>query len=98
MINVSDYIKIILNKKKMSNVELTKRINDIESKLGNKRTTPQNITNYLNGYNTITRKWLVKVEYALGLPLGTLLNMVLEPTSREAKNELDELIKKVRGN
>ena len=97
MINVSDYIKIILKKQNLSNGDLTKRINDIVSKLGNKRTSPQNITNYLNGYNTITKKWLVKVEYALDLPLGTLLNMVIEPSSRESKKEIDELIKKVRG-
>lgn len=97
MINVSDYIKIVLKKKKMSNIELTKKINEIETKLGNKRTSPQNITNYLNGFNTITKKWLIKVEYALDLPLGTLLNMVLEPTSRESKKEIEDLIKKVRG-
>ena len=97
MINVSDYIKIVLKKKKMSNIELTKKINEIETKLGNKRTSPQNITNYLNGFNTITKKWLVKVECALDLPLGTLLNMVIEPSSRESKKEIDELITKVRG-
>lgn len=98
MISVSDYIKIILKKKKISNVELCKRINEIEKRISDKRTSPQNITNYLNGYNTITKKWLVKVEYALDLPLGTLLNMVLEPNSRDSKNDIDNLIKKVRGN
>ena len=46
MINVSDYIKIILKKKNLSNVDLTKRINDIESKLGDKRTSAA----FFNGF------------------------------------------------
>lgn len=97
MINVADYIKIILKKQNISNVELCARLNDIEKKLGDKRTSPQNITNYLNGYHTITKKWLVKVEVALSLPLGTLLNMVNSPSSENSKKEIDLLIKKVRG-
>ena len=94
MIDVSDYIKLILKKRKISNRELCRRINEIEKRLGDKRTSPQNITNYLNGSHTITQKWLVKVECALDLPIGTLINKVKSPVGKES---IKELIKKVRG-
>ena len=93
--NVSDYIKFILKKKKWTNVRLCQELNKIESKLGDSKTSPQNITNYLNGYHDMRPKWLVKVEKALDLQQGTLVNMVMPPSSREAQKELKELIKKV---
>ena len=95
MMNVSDYIKFILKKKKWTNVRLCQELNKIESKLGDSKTSPQNITNYLNGYHDMRPKWLVKVEKALDLQQGTLVNMVMPPSSREAQKELKELIKKV---
>ena len=97
MIDVSDYIKLIIKKRKISNRELCRRINEIEKRLGDKRTSPQNITNYLNGSHTITQKWLVKVECALDLPIGTLISKVKSPVGSVSKKEIIELIKKVRG-
>lgn len=97
MIKVSEYIELILKKKKWSKSHLCKEMNKIEAKLGENRTSPQNITNYLNGYHEIRPKWLVKVEFALQLPFGTLVNLVPPPISKEAKKELSEFIKKVRG-
>ena len=95
MLNVTDYIKILLKKKKWTRARLCQEINKIEEKLGERRTTQQNITNYLNGYHNIRPKWLVKVEKALSLPMGTLVNMVEPPATKEAKKELKELMKKV---
>ncbi len=95
MINVSDYIKLILKKKNWTNIKLCEEINKIEEKLGDSRTTRQNITNYLNGNHDMRPKWLVKVERALELPQGTLVKMVAPPNSKEGKSELKELIKKV---
>ena len=95
MINVSDYIKLILKKKNWTNVRLCQEINKIEEKLGDTRTTRQNITNYLNGYHYIRPKWLVKVEKALNLPQNTLISMVEPPATKESKKELKELQKKV---
>lgn len=97
MIDVRDYIKILLKKKNITKRELCNRINQLESKIGESRTSPQNITNYLNGSHNITQKWLVKVECALELPIYFLLDMVSPPTSNKAKKEIDDLIKKVRG-
>ena len=95
LLTVTDYIKLILKKKKWTNVRLCQELNKIESKLGDSKTSPQNITNYLNGYHDMRPKWLVKVEKALDLQQGTLVNMVMPPSSREAQKELKELIKKV---
>ena len=97
MITVSDYIKLLLKKKKWTNVRLCEEINKIEKKIGDSRTTKQNITNYLNGYWEFRPKVLVKYEVALGLEYGTLINMVAPPSSRESKKELKELVEKVRG-
>ena len=95
MISVNEYIKIILQKKKWTNIRLCQELNKIEEKIGDTRTTKQNITNYLNGYHDIRPKWLVKVEKALNLQQGTLVNMVIPPSSKEAQKELKELLKKV---
>ena len=96
MINVTDYIKMILRKKKWTRARLVKEINKIEEQLGDIRTTKQNVTNYLNGWHDMRPKWLVKVEKALNLPSGTLVNMVSPPATKEAKKELKEIIQKVR--
>ena len=95
MISVAEYIKIVLKKKNWTNRKLCQRLNEIEQKLGDRRTTPQNITNYLNGSNDIGIKWAVKVEKALELPKGILVSMVMPPITKEAKKELKELIEKV---
>lgn len=96
MLSVSDYIKLILQKKKWTNVRLCQELNKIEEKLGDSRTSPQNITNYFKGEWAFRPKILVKYEVALGLPLGTLINMVEKPKSKEGQKELNEIIKKVR--
>lgn len=95
MINVSDYIKLILKKKKWTNTKLCQELNKIEAQLGDSRTSPQNITNYLNGLYDIRPKWLVKVEKALNLQPGLLISMVAPPSSKEGQKELEEIIKKV---
>lgn len=97
MIDVSTYIKLILEKKKWTNKRLCEELNKIESQLGESRTTPQNITNYFNGMWAFRPKVLVKYEKALGLPQMTLVNMVALPSSKEGQKELKEIIKKVNG-
>jgi hypothetical protein len=95
MINVSDYIQIILHKKKWTNVKLCQELNKIEEQLGESRTTPQNISNYFHGQWSFRPKVLVKYEKALGLQPNTLVSMVAPPTTKEAQKELKEIIKKV---
>lgn len=95
MINVSDYIQMILHKKKWTNAKLCQELNKIEEQLGESRTTKQNISNYLNGLHDIRPKWLVKVEKALGLQQGVLTSMVVPPSTKEGQKELKEIMKKV---
>lgn len=95
MINVSDYIQMILHKKKWTNVKLCQELNKIEEQLGESRTTPQNISNYFHGQWSFRPKVLVKYEKALGLQPNTLVSMVAPPTTKEGQKELKEIIKKV---
>lgn len=95
MINVSDYIQIILHKKKWTNAKLCQELNKIEEQLGESRTTPQNISNYFHGQWSFRPKVLVKYEKALGLQPNTLVSMVAPPTTKEGQKELKEIIKKV---
>lgn len=95
MLNVNDYIKIILKKKHWTHTRLCQELNKIEKHLGDARTTRQNITNYFNGMWSFGPKVLAKYEGALGLEPYTLINMVKEPITKTRKKDLDELIKKI---
>lgn len=102
MLDVSQYIKLILQKKKWTLKQFADEINKVKEQVGvNSKTTVQNVSNFLNQVddNHILRpKQLVLWEKALGLPLGTLYEMVELPKTREGMRELKEMIKKVRGN
>ena len=95
MLNINEYIKLILKKKKWTNVKLCEELNKVEIQLGDVRTSPQNITNYLNGYWNFRPKILAKYEKALGLKQGTLVNMVKEPLTKESQKELKEIMRKI---
>lgn len=99
MMNIRDYVIMVLEKKKMTRVEFTRRINKIEEKLGEKKTTNQNITNYLNGTDdkhNIGYKMALKMEKALDLPNDTLIKMVKSPLTPDIVKDFDRLKKKVR--
>lgn len=99
MMNIREYINLILEKKKMTRREFARRINKVEDKLGEKRTTAQNITNYLNGTDdahNIGYKMALKMEKALDLPNDTLLKMVKNPVVPDVKKDFDIMKKKVR--
>ena len=90
---------LVLQKKKMTRADFCKKINEIEDKLGEKKSSTQNITNYLNGTDdkhNIGYKMALKMEKALNLPNDTLLNMVKLPISDEAVREFNKLKEKVR--
>jgi len=95
MINVSSYILMILEKKGWTRTKLCEEINKIESKLGEKRTTVNNVSQYLNGVWAFRPKILAKWEIALGLKRGTLMNMVMPPITKEGKVELEETIERL---
>lgn len=85
----------MLRKKKWTNNKLCDELNKIEAHIGEKRTTKQNISNYFHGQWSFGPKVLIKYEKALGLPQWTLVSMVKQPTSKEGKKELKELMERV---
>lgn len=101
MLDVSQYIKLILQKKKWTLKQFANEINKVKEQAGiDSKTTIQNVSNFLNQVddNHILRpKQLVLWEKALDLPLGTLYEMVELPKSKNGMKELNEMIKKVRG-
>ena len=99
MMSIRQYIMLILEKKKMTRAEFTRKINEIEVKIGEKKSTTQNITNYLNGTDdkhNIGYKMALKMEKALNLPDDTLINMVKNPITPDVAKDFDKLKKKVR--
>lgn len=95
MLNVSEYIQLVLRKKKWTNAKLCQELNKIEEQLGESRTTPQNISNYFHGQWSFRPKILVKYEKVLGLQPNTLVSMVSQPSSKEGQKELKEIMEKV---
>jgi hypothetical protein len=99
MLNINEYIELVLSKKKMTRREFCEKINKIEEKLGEKKTNYQNITNYLSDTtdtHNIGYKMALKMEKALDLPNDTLINMVKLPLTDEAKRDFNKLKEKVR--
>ena len=99
MMNIREYIDLVLMKKKITRKEFCDKINKIEEKLGEKKTNFQNITNYLNGTDdkhNIGYKMALKMEKALDLPDDTLINMVKSPLTPDVIKDFNELKKKVR--
>ncbi len=100
MINVNDYIKTLLKKKKWTLQQFSDEINKVKEESGLlTKTTPQNISNFLNqtdDKHILRPKQLVTWEKALGLPYDTLVNMVELPKSKNGIKELEELKRKVR--
>lgn len=99
MINIVSYINMVLDKKGISRADFAKKINEIEDKLGDTRTSSQNITNYLNktdDEHNIGWKMALKMEKALDLPDDTLIKMVKSPIMPQTLKDFNELKKKVR--
>ncbi len=99
MMSIRDYISLVLEKKRLTRRDFCNKINKIEENLGEKKTSYQNITNYLNGTDenhNIGYKMALKMEKALDLPDDTLLKMVKNPITPEVAKDFDKLKKKVR--
>lgn len=99
MMNIREYIELVLSKKKLTRREFCDRINKIEEKLGEKKSNYQNITNYLNGTDdkhNIGYKMALKMEKALDLPNDTLINMVKSPMTPDVIKDFNKLKEKVR--
>lgn len=99
MINVTDYIKMILNKKKWTLTKFAEEINKVKKQVGiDSKTTTQNISNFLNQVDKdhiLRPKQLCLFEKALGLAPYTLTNMVKEPLTKTGKNELKKIYEEI---
>ncbi len=99
MLNVSEYIQLLLKKKKWTLQRFADEINKVKQKVGiTSITTPQNISNFLrqvDNKHVLRPKQLCIWEKALGLPQGQLVNMVTPVSSKEGQKELKEIMKKV---
>jgi len=95
MLTISNYIKMILKKKNMSNMDLVRAINKIEEASGvSERTVKQNVTNYLNGYFNYGYDTVRKVELALKLDDKALMNLLPKPKTQVEKDRYKEAMKK----
>ena len=100
MIDVRDYIQLLLKKKKWTLQRFADEINKIKQKVGiTSITTPQNISNFLkqvDNQHILRPKQLCIWEKALKLPPNTLVSMVAPPSSKEGQKELKEIMRKVK--
>lgn len=97
MIDVREYLKLIMEKKKMNQRDVVRELNKIETLHNEKKTHYQNLSEYLREGLPFRPKILVKLEVALRLPYGTLVNMVAPPLSKEGREELEKWKKTYRG-
>lgn len=99
MIDVRDYIQLLLKKKKWTLQRFADEINKVKQKVGiTSITTPQNISNFLkqvDNQHILRPKQLCIWEKALDLPQNTLVSMVAPPSSKEGQKELKEIMKRI---
>ena len=99
MMNVNEYIQLILKKKAWTLDKFADEINNVKKQIGvDGKTTKQNISNFLkqvDNQHILRPKQLCIWEKALGLPPNTLVSMVSPPSSKEGQKELKEIMKKV---
>ena len=82
MISVGTYVKILLKKRNMSQIDLLRKLQN----LGFEGVYLTHINNFINGKDTVIRYGLIrKIEIALDLPEFTLINMVGRPSETKIK-------------
>ncbi len=81
---IGTYIKLILQKKNMTQQELANRL----------KVPKQNISNIINGETAISSLRARKIEKALDLPKYELVELVGFPTNDRDKRRLEELDEK----
>ena len=87
MISAGTYVKILLQKRNMSQTDLLRKMQS----LGFNGVHLTHINNFINGTDTIIRYGLIrKIEIALELPEFTLINMIGRPSETKI-NQLKEI-------
>lgn len=78
---IGTYIKLILQKKNMTQQQLADKLN----------LPKQNISNMINGSKQVGPYSARKIEIALDLPKYSLVELIGFPTTDKGKKELEEL-------
>ena len=82
MISAGTYVKILLKKRNISQMDLLRKMQD----LGFEGVHITHINNFINGTDDTIRYGLIrKIEIALDLPEFTLINMVGRPSETKIK-------------
>lgn len=79
---IGEYIKLILNKKNMSQQDLVDKLNELGPNLKGGTFTKQYVSNRLNGINPITPQFARMVEIVLDLSKYELVNIVGYPETK----------------
>lgn len=93
MIDITDYINAILEKKGWNRARLCSELNVLEKKKNIPLTYKQHITNYLNSQISFSKQTLLKWEVVLGLPTNSLAAFICKPMSKKEEKKLKDYIK-----
>lgn len=93
MIDITDYINAILDKKGWNRARLCSELNALEKKKKIPLTYKQHITNYLNSQIAFSKQTLLKWEVVLNMPTNSLAAFICSPVSKKEERKLKEYVK-----
>ena len=85
---IGQYIKLILQKKNMTQQDLVNKLNKLHFSAKGGTITKHNISNILNGNLSLHYTMARRIEIALELPKYSLVELVGFPTTELGKKEL----------
>ena len=88
---IGQYIKLILQKKNMTQQDLVNKLNELNFSAKGGTITKHNISNILNGAVPLHYTMARRIEIALELPKYSLVELVGFPTTELGKKELEEI-------
>lgn len=88
---IGQYIKLILQKKNMTQQDLVNKLNELHFSAKGGTITKHNISNILNGVVPLHYTMARRIEIALELPKYSLVEIVGFPTTELGKKELEEI-------
>lgn len=88
---IGEYIKLILEKKKITQQELVNRLNKINLNVNGGKFTRFYISNCLTGTRPVTPAMARLIELALKLPKYSIVKLVGLPTTASGQKELENI-------
>lgn len=90
-ITPQEYVRLILEKRNMKQMDLIRKLNELQLGQNGKLMHRQHLNNVLNGKMKFRPKLARKIEIALGLEKYQLVRMVGMPRSQEGIEELERV-------